>query len=236
MLAWPTLTAGRHTVTFVCVGRSALSTGYNLGLDGLVLARVAGTPGAMTQDSASAANPADRIRRLGNGGPAAVAHMADVTAALTDADPAVRIAAAWVFTQMGSAAAPAVSGLSAALGDPSPVVRGLAAVALRDVPDVGDAVGDALLAHLRDGDENVRMVIANAIAAHPAVAARGFAALVAAAQVPGENRHVLRSVATALGAIGPDAQAALPVLEMLAEEPLIRWQAVAAIRKIRGEG
>jgi len=43
--------------------------------------------------------------------------------------------------------------------------------------------------------------------------------LITAAQVPGEHRHVLRSVATAL-----------------AKEPLIRWQAVAALRAIRGEG
>jgi len=115
-------------------------------------------------------------------------------------------------------------------------VRGLAAVSLRHVADLPEAVGDALIAHLRDADENVRMVVANAIAAHPEVGKRGFDALVAAAQAPGEHRHVLRSVATALGAIGPDAQGAIPVLEALAAQPLVRWQAVAALKKIRGEG
>ncbi|MGD8328802.1 MAG: hypothetical protein PVJ49_05150, partial [Acidobacteriota bacterium] len=76
--------------------------------------------------------------------------------------------------------------------------------------------------------------VANAIAAHPDVARRGMAELMIAAQVPGEHRHVLRSIATALGAIGPDAAEALPLLRTLAEEPLVRWQAEAAIRSIEG--
>ena len=109
-------------------------------------------------------------------------------------------------------------------------------LALRHVPSVSEAVGDVLVAHLRDADENVRMVVANAIADHPEVARRGMEALMTAAQVPGEHRHVLRSVATALGAIGPDASEVLPLLRMLAEQPLVRWQAEAAIRRIQGEG
>jgi hypothetical protein len=112
------------------------------------------------------------------------------------------------------------------------VVRGLAAIALRNLQALDAPVGDTLLAHLRDQDENVRMVVANAIAAHPDVARRGKAQLIAAAQAPGEHRHVLRSVATALGTIGPDARDALPVLRQLSAQPLVRWQAEAAIRAI----
>jgi hypothetical protein len=76
------------------------------------------------------------------------------------------------------------------------------------------------------------MVVANAIAAHPQVARSGMTQLIAAAQVPGQHRHVLRSIANALGAIGPDAKAALPVLREMAKQPLVRWQANAAIRSI----
>ncbi|MEZ4416410.1 MAG: DUF2961 domain-containing protein [Gemmatimonadota bacterium] len=235
VLAWPTLTAGRHTVSFINVGKNALSTGYNLGLDGLVLARVANTPGAATQDSASAADPVDRLRRLGNRGGGAAAEMESVRAGLEDGDVEMRRAAAWVLTQMGERAAPATGDLGGALEDPDAIVRGLVAIALRHVPEVDDAVGAGLLAHLRDPDENVRMVVANAIAAHPSVARRGMDALIAAAGAPGEHRHVLRSVATALGAIGPEAEPALPVLRQLAAEPLIRWQAEAAIRRIQGQ-
>ena len=236
VLAWPTLTKGRHTVTFVCVGKNPQSTGYDIGLDGLVLARVVGSPGSAPKDSATMSDPADRLRRLGNRGPRAADQMDTVLAGLGDGSPDVRRAAAWVLTQMGDAAAPATDALGSALDDQDRIVRGLVAIALRQIPHIGDAEGDALLAHLRDEDENVRMVVANAIAAHPDVARRGMAQLIAAARVPGEHRHVLRSVATALGAIGPDAQEAVPALEALAAEPLIRWQAAAALRAIRGEG
>jgi len=235
VLAWPDLTAGRHTVTFICVGKNGESSGYNLGLDGLVLARVAGTPGAVPKDSATAADPADRLRRLGNRGPAAASEIDPVLSGLREGGPETRRAAAWVLTQMGAAAGPAADRLGTALADDDRIVRGLVAITLGHVPSVSEAVGDSLLAHLQDPDENVRMVVANAIAAHPEVARRGMAELMAAAQAPGEHRHVLRSVATALGAIGPEAQDALPVLEELAREPLIRWQAEAALRAIRGE-
>jgi hypothetical protein len=236
VLAWPDLSAGRHTVTFICVGKNAESSGYNIGLDGLVLARVAGSAGAATKDSATAADPVDRLRRLGNRGPAAASGMDEVLGALREGSPEMRRAAAWVLTQMGSAAAPAADALGAAMADEDRIVRGLVAIALRQVPAVSETVGDTLVAHLVDPDENVRMVVANAIAAHPRVARRGMAELITAAQAPGEHRHVLRSVATALGAIGSDAQDALPVLEELAREPLVRWQAEAALRAIRGEG
>jgi len=236
VIAWPTLAAGRHTVTFICEGKDPQATGYNLGLDGLVLARVAGSTGTTPKDSATMADPADRLRRLGNQGPRAAVEMDTVLAGLRSGSADVRRAAAWALTQMGTAAAPATSALGTAIDDEDRIVRGLVAIALRSVPDVGSAEGDALLEHLRDEDENVRMVVANAIAAHPDVARRGMAQLIAAAQAPGEHRHVLRSVATALGAIGPDAREAIPALEALAAEPLIRWQAEAALRAIRGEG
>ena len=38
-IGWPRLSKGRHTATFVCLGKNAASSGYNLGVDNLVLAR-----------------------------------------------------------------------------------------------------------------------------------------------------------------------------------------------------
>jgi hypothetical protein len=232
VIAWPTLIRGRHVVSFVCEGRNALSTGFNLGLDGLVLSRVAGSPGSVVRDSALTSDPADAMRRLGARRGAAAARMDSVIDGLGSAQADVRAASAWALTQMEARAAPALAALGAALGDVDPVVRGLAAIALRNLQALDAPVGDTLLAHLRDQDENVRMVVANAIAAHPDVARRGKAQLIAAAQAPGEHRHVLRSVATALGTIGPDARDALPVLRQLSAQPLVRWQAEAAIRAI----
>jgi hypothetical protein len=38
-VGWPRLTKGRHTLSYVCLGRNAASSGYNLGVDNIVLAR-----------------------------------------------------------------------------------------------------------------------------------------------------------------------------------------------------
>src|SRR5439155_17694496 len=38
-VGWPRLTKGRHTLTFVCVGKNAASSGYTLVVDMLILAR-----------------------------------------------------------------------------------------------------------------------------------------------------------------------------------------------------
>jgi hypothetical protein len=234
VIAWPTLTKGRHWVTFTCVGRNSLSTGYNLGLDGLVLSRVAGSMGFTTKDSATAADPADRLRRIGARRGGARSEMKALTEGLKHPNPDVRVAAAWAFTQMGRDASGATDALATAMSDSSPVVRGLAAIALRDVNDVSDAIADTLASHLADPDENVRMVTANALAGHPTAAKREMPKLIAAAGRP-DHRHVLRSVALALGSIGPDAKDALPVLRELEKTPLIRWQAQWSLRKIEGK-
>ena len=45
---------------------------------------------------------------------------------------------------------------------------------------------------------------------------------------------MLRACASALGAIGPPAASALPVLREIAKQPRVRWAAEAAIRRIEG--
>jgi hypothetical protein len=234
VIAWPTLRRGRHWVSFICTGKNTASTGYDLGVDGLVLARVAGEGGVAVPDSATANDPADRVRRLGALGPAAAVELPTVLRALGAPDSTLKEAAAWTMTQLATAAAPAMAALGAALEDTDPVVRGLVAITLGSVPQVSDDVADRLARHLTDPDENDRMVVADALAAHPAAAKRALPQLIVAAQVPGEHRHVLRSIAVALGSIGPDARAALPVLRALGRMPLVRWQAEWAIKQVEG--
>jgi hypothetical protein len=234
VVAWPTLAPGRHWVSFLCAGKNQLSTGYNLGLDGLVLSRVAGSEGTPTVDSATAANLADRIRRIGALGPSAAAELPTLMTALRAPDAVTREAAAWSMTQLGAAAAPATSALGQGLEDDDPVVRGLVATALSNLTALSDDVAGLLGKHLKDPDENVRMVVNNALATHGAAAKRLLPQLIAAARVPGEHRHVLRSIAMALGSIGPEARPALPVLRELEKMPLVRWQAQWAIRRIQG--
>jgi len=173
-VGWPHLTKGPHTLTYVCVGKNAASSGYNLGVDNIVLAKT---------------------------GPAAWAAVADLAAALSDPDATTRGLAAMALKDKGPAALPALPALEKALKDPDP---------------------------------NVRLMSGNAIAAIGKDAAPAVPALIAACSVQGEQIHVLRACATALGAIGkPAAVPALPILKKLAEHPRIRWAAEAAIKKIQ---
>ncbi len=234
VLGWPRLSKGRHTVSFICTGKNAASTNYFLGLDGLVLQRVANERANRGADSAMANNPADRLRSIGALGPRGAAQLAALEAGLASASPDERAAAAWAFTQLKTAAHPAVSALAGALGDDDYVVRGLAALALRDAGPLNDAAIDALAERLTDPDDGVRMASAWAIAAQGARAMRVFDALMAAGRAQPQHPHVQRAVADAFGAIGPSARAALPVLEELAKGVRVRWNAVAAIKKVRG--
>jgi HEAT repeat protein len=219
VLAWPELKAGAHVLTFVCQGKDQRSTGYHLGLDTLVLARVA------TPDAAGGA----KAEHLRTGALAA----GEWAAALKDADPFVRTAALWRTTQERPLAAAHVPQLTAALTDPSHEARGLAAAALRTLGQQASKALPALAAALKDPDSGVRMMTANALAALGAQAAPALDALIAAGTAPGEHVQVLRSVADALGAIGPPAAKAIPVLEQLRKVPRVHWNAEAAIANVQ---
>jgi HEAT repeat protein len=92
-----------------------------------------------------------------------------------------------------------------------------------------------LQAALKDPDPNVRIMVSNAIGAIGPGAAPAVPALMAACSVKGEQTHVLRACAGALGDIGkPGATQALPALRELAKMPLVRWAAERAIQKIEG--
>jgi len=185
-VGWPRLKGGRHTLTYVCLGKREASSGYCLGVDTIVLART---------------------------GPEAWARAAEVEA-----------------PQLPSRN---IADLARALSDPDPVKRGLAAIALRDAGKDALPALEELTAALRDSDPNVRLMAANGIAAIGREAAPAVPALVAAASVGDEQVHVLRSVASALEAIGkPAAAPALPILRKLAKIPRVQWAAESAIREI----
>jgi HEAT repeat protein len=125
--------------------------------------------------------------------------------------------------------------LSAALADSDPVVRGLAAVALRNCGLCAEPVLPALVERLKDADQNVRIAAADAIAKLGEKAAPAVAALIEAAESQNMHPHVQRSVAAALGAIGPAASPALPVLERLRKQIRVRWIAQSAIARIKNQ-
>jgi hypothetical protein len=125
-----------------------------------------------------------------------------------------------------------VAELAKALSDPDPVTRGLAALALlKEGPKARPAL-PALTAALKDPDPNVRIMASNAIGAIGAAAAPAVPGLMAACSVQGEQTHVLRACAGALGDIGKPAAQALPLLRELAKMPLVRWAAERAIKNV----
>ncbi|MBN2507882.1 MAG: DUF2961 domain-containing protein [Verrucomicrobia bacterium] len=186
-VGWARLTRGRHTLTYVCLGKREASAGFHLGVDTVVLAKVGPAAWAAAAHVKEPRLPAGSVADLGR--------------TLTS--------------------------------DPDPLMRGLAAVALRDRG--GDALPALreIMAGLKDCDVSVRMMSADVLAVLGPEAAPAVPALIAAGSVPGEQVHVLRSVAAALGSIGkPAAADALPLLRRLAPLPRVRWSAEAAIRKI----
>ncbi len=186
-VGWVRLAKGRHTLTYLCLGKREASSGYNLGVDDIVLARTGLAAWAAAANTKEPRLPAGSVAELGQ----------------------------------------------ALRSDPDPVTRGLAAVALRDLGLASLPALPALMGALKDDDICVRMMSANAIAAIGKAAGPAVPALIAAGSVKGEQVHVLRSVATALGSIGkPAAAPALPLLGELAKIPRVRWAAEAAMRKI----
>ncbi len=182
LLGWHQLSKGRHVVSFVCAGKDLRSSGYNLGIDTLVLARIA-TP---------------------------------------DRTPPPHVPSD-------------LAGLIGTLHSPDPILRGMAALALRDMGNAARPALPALAGALRDSDTGVRMTAADAIGRQGAAAASVLDQLIAAGRAPGENVHVQRSVAIALGLIGPAASPSIPVLRELEKIPRVGPTATTAIRRINGQ-
>jgi hypothetical protein len=228
LLGWLTLSQGRHVITFVCTGKHPDSSGYFLGVDTIILARVE------PLSESAAANRARELRAVGERRAVAAGEAAALAAGLKDGGGEVREAAAWAIGQVGAGKAALVPAVVAALADNDPVVRGLAALALRDAGPEAIGALDALVACLEDDDVNVRMMSAQAIGSQGPKASRAVNALVKACGRRDEHVHVQRSLAEALGAIGPAAAAGLPALRDLARIPRVRWSAEAAILRIEG--
>jgi len=231
-IGWFDLSAGEHVLSFICTGRDARASGFALGIDNLVLART----GLETWPGEGGLDPAaEAILALAEL-PAAkfTAQFSALQAALGAVNPQVRRAALQVLIERGNLQAVPVLIFGDLLSDPDPVVRGLAAVALRDLGPSGEPVMQDLISALSDPDENVRIAAADAIATKGPTAIVAIPALVRACQVKGEEVHVQRSLVSALGAIGPPAREALPVLRELAQIPRVSWPAEAAILEIEG--
>jgi len=261
-LGWLELEKGRHTLSFVCVGRDGRSAGYYLGINDVILERIPvtasvsartperaqvqstagfvyrGRPLAAYREELRHAGPAQRadlLRSIGSFGADAAGAVGDVVEALKDPDAQVRSAAAWALSQIGAAGAAAVPALAASLTDPNAWVRSLSAVALREMGDRALPAVPALAKALRDPEPFVRAPAADAIANIGPPAKAAVQPLIDSLMVPGEQVYVLRSATRALGRIGPDAASALPVLQKVKKMHRVAYVAEEAILRINGQ-
>lgn len=132
LLGWARLTRGRHTLSFLCRGKNVRSTDFRLGLDTLILARVASpdaTAGQREQAVARLRDPKALIAALSDpdpvirglaavglrdAGPEARGGLEALIGRLKDDDTGVRMAAADAIAALGAAARPALDPLLAA--------------------------------------------------------------------------------------------------------------------------
>jgi HEAT repeat protein len=260
-LGWLELEKGRHTLSFVCVGRDGRSSGYYLGINDVVLERIPAVPATTPSEertvaiqsagvvyrgrplpaylqqlkSASAGERAGIVRAIGSFGSDAAPAVNDVAKALGDGDAEVRVAAAWALSQMGATGVTAVPALEKSLKDPSPRVRTLSAVALRAMGEKAVAAVPALVRALNDSAAYVRAPTADALGNVGAAAKSAVQALTERLLVSDEQVYVLRSAAAALGNIGPDAASALPALQQALKMHRVTYTAQEAIMKIKRE-
>jgi len=214
-LGWFKLSQGRHALTLTCVGKDTLSTGFNLGVEGVVLEEIpngealvnANGQGLPHYETMPAGIPArapiagmvyrDRPLRF---------YLSELNRA-TDERRAEAIRAIGAF---GHDAAPAVHALTAALADHDPRVRAAAALALAQVGPQATEATPTLAELLKDENLQVREAATLALREIGRGAAGAVPALCEALKDPAGT--VRMSAALALGRMGATAASAVPAL------------------------
>jgi hypothetical protein len=139
-LGWRKLEKGRHTLTFVCLGRNPASSGYVLGVDNVILARTGPEGWALaskvTEPKLPGTDPASLTRALAS-----------------DPDSRVRTQAALALAERPKESASALPALEKALKDPSPFVREAAARAIGAQGPSAAAAIPALVAAVKEPNQ-----------------------------------------------------------------------------------
>lgn len=209
---------------------------------GAALVRLGGD--AVDALKASVAKPQVRLpilEILAAIGPAGKAAMPEVTAALSDDDAFVRGEAAVALGAIGTEAAPAVASLEAILADEGeePGTRYSAAYALGRIGPAAAPAMKTIRGLSSSADELMATVaVWAALKIEPGNAQLFEAAMPRLRKALRADSDLARlEAAVALGEIGPDAQAAVPILELVEEDDpvrAVRAAAAAALAKIRG--
>ncbi len=221
-LGWFRLAKGRHVLAFTCVGKDNLSSGYNLGVDGVVLAEIekgealanvtgAGLPRYETPESGIPPHP-PFTGLVYRGKP-----LSFYISQLKQAPQELRAGVIRSIGSFGEDGEPAVNELSAALSDSDPEARGAAAWALSRVGPKASEAASAVAALLEDENLQVRESAALALREMGKGAAPGIPELCAALKDPAPT--VRMTAATALGRTGDPARSAVPALAAALQVP-----------------
>jgi hypothetical protein len=207
-LGWYQLSKGRHTLTFVCVGKDQHSFGYNLGLNDLVIERVPDFEGEAKTANPSPSNAIESIPTLPKGVPVyrglPLAAYREKLKRASETERADILRAIGSFGEDGGSAA---SEIAETLQDPGDQVRSAAAWALAQIGPKGADAAPALAKALSDSDPRVRHLAAIALKAMGPGAAPAVPELIHALNDPSE--YVRARAADALGAMGPSARSAV---------------------------
>jgi hypothetical protein len=207
-LGWLALNKGRHTLSFICVGKDSRSSGYNFGLNDVVLERVPELASVSAlRESQPTGSPGSHITggALYRGLPLA-AYLREMKHG-TEAGRADVLRAIGAF---GPGAASAIDELVKALSDPDPNVRIAAAWALSQMESAGAGAVSGLKRSLADANPRVRSLSAVALRS---IGPRAVDAVPELIQALNDSAAYVRApAADALGSIGPAAKAAVRAL------------------------
>jgi hypothetical protein len=231
-LGWLALNKGRHTLSFICVGKDSRSSGYNFGLNDVVLERipepasVSALRGSQTARSSATHIPGGALYR----GLPLAAYLREVKHTTEDGRADVLRA----IGAFGPDAASALDELAKALSDRDPNVRIAAVWALSQMESAGTGAVSGLRRSLADPDPRVRSLSAVALRSIGPKAVDAVPELIQALNDPAA--YVRAPAADALGSIGPAAKAAVPALgeRLLAtvEQTYVLRSAAAALGNI----
>ena len=145
LVGWVRLAKGRHTLTYVCLGKNEASSGYNVGVDNIVLARVGPEAWATAANTKELRVPTGSITELGH-------------VLTSDPDPVTRGLAAVALRDKGKASLAALPALMAALKDTGVSVRMMSANAIAAIGKDAAPAAPALIAAGSVKDEQVHVL------------------------------------------------------------------------------
>jgi hypothetical protein len=221
-LGWFKLSQGRHVLGFKCVGKDPQASGYNLGIDAVVLSEIQN--GEALVNSTGAGLPKFEVPEAGipphapgTGTTYRGQPLSFYVSRLKVSPPAMRTEAIRLIGAFGPDAAPALNDLIKELADPTPEVRAAAAWSIAQIGPPAAGAASAVARLLSDENSQGRECAALALGAMGKGAATAIPELSAA--LKDHAPTVRMAAASALGKMGKDAKPAVPALAAALQVP-----------------